>query len=453
MGGANSPLARWRPALTRLAGGREAWRSPASVPRPVLTGAFVAAAGFAAGMALISTNRLHQAWALYACASYGAGALAVLLWKRHGADLALALSLAGALLVPLYVMVTSQRRQPEVTVIATSAAMLVHHGTPYVGPATLAATHNPNIFDPYLPLMTAFGLPNALLGLHILTDPRVWFGLGFVLVFAVSLALAGVSDVTRWTGLVTASPVIAFTVVVGGTDVPVLACQCLGLALLWRRSRPLAAGVALGAAAAMKATAWPALAVALILVLARDGRRPAVRMLLSALAVVAAIVGPVAALWPRALVQNTIEFPLGLASVRSDASSPLPGHLLEQTGPVGHTVAVVLLCLTALGLAVYMVARPPRTVPAATSLLIIGLTAMVVLAPATRFGYFLYPLGLFAWLGISRYGCPPAAPPGAGPPSAAAVAPPPVVAPRVEAVGPRGGVRQPSGVAPVVAPE
>jgi hypothetical protein len=34
-----------------------------------------------------------------------------------------------------------------------------------------------------------------------------------------------------------------------------------------------------------------------------------------------------------------------------------------------------------------------------------------VLAPATRFGYFVYPVGLFAWLEVSRMGqAAPAAP-------------------------------------------
>jgi hypothetical protein len=36
---------------------------------------------------------------------------------------------------------------------------------------------------------------------------------------------------------------------------------------------------------------------------------------------------------------------------------------------------------------------------------------MFVLAPATRFGYFVYPVGLFAWLEVSRMGqAAPAAP-------------------------------------------
>jgi hypothetical protein len=291
-----------------------------------------------------------------------------------------------------------------VRVINKSASMLVHQGTPYVGPAALAAAHSPNVFDPYLPLMTVFGMPRALLGFSVLTDPRIWFMVGFLIVFATALLAVGVKDTVRWTVLVTASPVIAFSLAVGGTDVPVLACICLGLALLWREPHSMLAGLAFGVAAAMKATAWPALLVAVVLLATRDGKRAAWTLVWTALAVIAVIVGPVAVLWPRALVQNTVLFPLGLASIKSQAVSPLPGHLLVETGEAGHLAAVALLALACLGIVVSLVVRPPRTVPAATWRLVIGLSLLFVLAPATRFGYFLYPLGLLAWLGISWLG-------------------------------------------------
>jgi hypothetical protein len=289
--------------------------------------------------------------------------------------------------------------------------MLVQRGTPYPGPAMIAAAHSPNIFDPYLPALTAFGIPRVLLGFSAATDPRIWFAAGFVVAFAAALAVAGARDVVRWTALVTASPLIAFSLAVGGTDMPVLACLCLGFALLWRRPRPVLAGLALGAAAAMKATAWPALVVAVILLVARDGRRSAASMAATALVIVAAVVGPVAALGPRSLVQNTIAFPLGLTRVKSDAVSPLPGRLLAETGPTGHLIAVALLALAGLAVVASLAFRPPRSLPAATWRLIIALTAMFVLAPATRFGYFVYPVGLFAWLEVSRMGqAAPAAP-------------------------------------------
>jgi len=390
----------------RAAPRRADWPSPASIPRLWLTAAFAVSAGFAVILALATTYDAHRLWGVFAGCSYLLAAMAVLVWKSRGLDVALAISLAGALAAPMWLMAADRLQQPEVQVIDKSAAMLLSRGTPYPGPAMLAATHNPNVFDPYLPALTAFGIPRVLLGFSPVTDPRIWFGAGFVVVFGAALVLAGARDVARWTALVTASPVIALSLTVGGTDVPVLACMCLGLALLWRRPRPVAAGLALGVAAAMKATAWPALAVAAVLLLARDGRRAAVSMSATALLVVAAVVGPVAVAGPRSLVQNTIEFPLGLTRIKSAAVSPLPGRLLAETGHTGHLVAVALLALAGLAVIASLVTRPPRTVPAATWYLIIGLTAMFVLAPATRFGYFVYPVGLFAWLEVSLMGQP-----------------------------------------------
>jgi hypothetical protein len=42
--------------------------------------------------------------------------------------------------------------------------------------------------------------------------------------------------------------------------------------------------------------------------------------------------------------------------------------------------------------------------PSAVWRLIIGLTLMFLLAPATRFGYFIYPASLMLWLEISQLG-------------------------------------------------
>ena len=380
------------------------WPAMARVPRPLVVATFAASAVFAIIMALVTTYHAHRLWGVFAGCAYLLAAMAVLLWRSRGLDLALVISVVGALVAPMWLMAAERLQQPEVQVINRSAALLMHRGTPYPGPAVTAAAHSPNVFDPYLPALTAFGIPRVVLGFSALTDPRIWFGAAFVAAFGVALAIAGASDVVRWTALVTASPVIALSLTVGGTDLPVLACLCLGFALLWRRPRPVAAGLVLGAAAAMKATAWPALLVAVVLLAARDGRRAAVTLAATALAVVAAVVGPVAALGPRSLVQNTIAFPLGLASIKSEAVSPLPGRLLAETGPAGHLAAVALLALAGLAVLASLVFRPPRTVPAAIWRLIIGLTAMFVLAPATRFGYFVYPVGLLVWLEVSRMG-------------------------------------------------
>jgi hypothetical protein len=180
--------------------------------------------------------------------------------------------------------------------------------------------------------------------------------------------------------------------------------MCLGFALLWLRPRLVLAGVALGLASAAKATAWPAVIVAAVLIGQRDGRRQVLIFLGSALTACAAVVGPVAFLWPSALIDNTIMFPLGLAGATSAAASPLPGHALADTGHTGHIIAVALLVLACAVVAASLVVRPPRTVPSAVWRLIIGLTVMFTLAPATRFGYFIYPASLLLWLEISQLG-------------------------------------------------
>ena len=268
----------------------------------------------------------------------------------------------------------------------------------------LSHTRNPNAYDPYLPAMTAFGLLWAVAGPGPLADPRVWFGVAFVAVFALALRVAQAKDVARWTVFVTATPIIAFELAVGGTDVPIIALICLGFALMWQHPRPVLAGLAFGGAASMKATAWPAIVVAISLALARDGKRAAAVMTAVSLSVVAVLVGPFAGLQPESLVKNTILFPLGLASVTSQAVSPLPGHLIAQTGHTGRLFVIALLIVSGLAVLASLVVRPPRTVPAAAVRLVIGLILMFTLAPATRFGYFIYPGGILAWLIVSFAG-------------------------------------------------
>ena len=121
--------------------------------------------------------------------------------------------------------------------VATSAKELIQDGYPYPSTHVLAATTNPNQYNPYLPLMAVFGVPQALLGHGVLTDPRVWFGAVFLATFAVALRIAGARDSVRWALLLTASPIISFELCVGGTDVPMVAFMCLGFALLWREQR------------------------------------------------------------------------------------------------------------------------------------------------------------------------------------------------------------------------
>jgi hypothetical protein len=50
---------------------------------------------------------------------------------------------------------------------------------------------------------------------------------------------------------------------------------------------------------------------------------------------------------------------------------------------------------------VSLVVAPPRTPAQAAGRIALGLTALFMLSPATRFGYFIYPLALYAWAAVS----------------------------------------------------
>ncbi|HEX8930168.1 MAG TPA: hypothetical protein VGA45_14735, partial [Actinomycetota bacterium] len=209
------------------------------------------------------------------------------------------------------------------------------------------------------------------------------------------------------------------------TDPPVLALILLALALAARPAaspppaespRPgraawitgiTGSGVALGAACDLKSTAWLAVPVLAAMVAARDGARSAWRFV-AVVAVTAVVL--IAALAPAALVslrgadalvQNSVLFPLGLTRYKTPAESLLPGHLLTALGPAGHAASVGLLLAAGLGIAISLVVRPPRDVPAAAGRLAIGLTLMFLLGPQVRFGYFIYPLGLAGWLALA----------------------------------------------------
>jgi hypothetical protein len=355
---------------------------------------FAVSAVYAGVLAQTSSEPVHRLWGEIAACGYAVALLGVFL-----PGFAISAALIGGLVVPLTVLAVRHMRQPEVDVIARSASLLIHHGTPYESAAQLAATTDPNAYNPYLPVMALFGLPRAIFGDGLWSDPRVWFALVFIAAFYWALRIGGAADAWRWTALVTASPIVALELSAGGDDGPMVAFLCLGFAVLAARSRPAViwAGLALGLAAGMKATTWPALAVAFALIARRAGWRAATRFALVAVAVVVACVGPFLT-HPQALVDNTIKFPLGLAGISSAAASPLPGHLIAGLGHAGHTIVVVLLVLAAVGIAAILVIRPPATVARAVLLLAGAMTLMFLLAPSTRFGYFIYPGALVLWL-------------------------------------------------------
>jgi hypothetical protein len=370
-------------------------------------------AAYAAGVAVFSGAGLEHWWGTWAAGGYAVAAVisAVAAGRAWGARLAVAVSLAGALAGPALWLMTREPTPPDVAVVARSGVLLLHHGTPYLPVGALSGWL---AYTPYLPVMSLLGLPGAL-GVPGQTWPAL-IAATFLLLYATFLVTLAPADGGRRRaalGLAAfwlACPVMALPLTMGITDPPVIALTCLALALLARGGRAsragagrrdvVAAALVLGVACAMKYTAWPALAIIAVLVATRDGARSAVRFTATALAAAAALVAalaPAALRHPASILQNTVAYPLGLTQAKSPAQSPLPGHLLAVLGPGGHLAALTLLAAAGLAIAASLALAPPATPAAAARRLAIGLTALFLLSPATRFGYFIYPVSLYAW--------------------------------------------------------
>jgi Glycosyltransferase family 87 len=360
----------------------------------------------------VDTGHADRIWAIWAAAGYGVTTIILWLTRHKNVPLIMPLlvSLAGALAAPLTWLATRVEPTAEVKVIWQSAVLLLQHGTPYLPQGQLDTVLS---YNPYLPVMAVFGMPKALGATGLWGDPRVWLtavSVGLLwAAFTVAAPHRHCEDcrhgVLLSTVFLAASPVIAFPLAVGITDPPVLALMFLTLALIARPSGLYRAAAALGVAVAMKATAWPAVPVFTAMLAARDGAKRAWRFAAATLVIaggLAVVMAPAALANPYSFFQNTVLFPLGLTKHKTPAASPLPGHLLADTSMAGHWAAVGLLAAAGVAFVVWLIVRPPRDARAAAWRLAIGLTAMFTLAPATRWGYFVYPIGLVAWLLLTR---------------------------------------------------
>jgi hypothetical protein len=383
-----------------------------------------------------------QVWAIWASCGYAAAL--VIMW-RWSATAAVLISVALAVLAPLLWLSVAYQLEAGMQVIDRSAALLLHHGTPYFSSAQVTGWLS---YNPYLPVMTLAGLLSAAGVGGLAGNSGVWLAVGTVVPLAAAFWIAmpapadhhggrrdGLQarlrphhDALLATAIAVASPVIGLNLAVITTDPPVLAFMLLSLALAVPRAaaapraapapglaatggstvRAVSSGVALGVACDLKSTAWLAIPVLAVMFASRDGARAAWRFLaglvITAVVLIAAL-APAVLYRPSAavaLVQNSVLFPLGLTHYKTPAESLLPGHLLTDLGTAGHVLSVGLLLAAGLGVAISLVIRPPRDIPAAARRLAIGLALMFLLGPNVRFGYFIYPLGLLGWLALNR---------------------------------------------------
>jgi Glycosyltransferase family 87 len=360
----------------------------------------------------VDTGHADRTWAIWAAVGYGVTTLILWLTRHKNVPVIVPLlvALVGALVAPLMWLATRVAPTPEVRVISQSAVLLLQHGTPYLPPGQLDTWLS---YNPYMPVMAVFGLPKALGATGLLADPRVWLTAVSIALIWAAFTIAAPhrhcedcrGNVMLSTVFIAASPVIAFPLAVGITDPPVIALMFLTLALIARPSGLFRAAAALGVACAMKATAWPAVPVFTVMLAARDGVRKAWRFAAATIVIafgLSVLLAPAGLANPYAFLQNTVLFPLGLSKYKTPAASPLPGHLLADTGMAGHWAAVGLLVAAGVGFVVWLIIRPPRDARAAAWRLAIGLAIMFTLAPATRWGYFVYPIGLAGWLLLTR---------------------------------------------------
>ncbi|GAA5189184.1 glycosyltransferase 87 family protein [Rugosimonospora acidiphila] len=373
---------------------------------------------FAGFTALTATLPPHGAWGRIAIWGYAAATLLVIVqlagrrrWPRLAGTAArawlTALTWAATALLPLVIEAAQRasgrtdRAQEEVIVVEHGAQRLLDTGTPYLSHAAIAALPPDERllgYLPYQPGMVLLGLPRAIAGAAWWTDARVWFALVTAATVAGALFMlrragVGAPPLVRALQAATVVPVCTLTLAVGGDDLPVLGLCLLALAFAATRRYGLA-GVAVGVAGAMKLFAWP---VALVLLALAIVHRRGPRYALGAIGL------PVLSLIPAFLVnagaatENVIRFPLGKGLVQSPAESPFPGQLIAAHLPGGHTIATILLVLAGLAIAAWLLRRPPRDAFTAALVCAAGLLIAILLIPATRFGYLLYPIAYAVW--------------------------------------------------------
>lgn len=365
----------------------------------------------------------YRVWANFAVAGYGL-ALAHTIWltitARRGVRAAGALGSRWigigaiglfAMILPLGMLVirrltgvdwlstpVSWAAQPEVWVIERSAKLLLENGTPYVDVTALGRAVEVNDYTPYGPVMTVFGLPRALFGggpvADALTDARWMFALAAVACVLVSLKLLHWPKIpVSAAQLALACPLTALTWAVAGPDLAIVGLLVLSFALA-TSGRAVLSGLVLALVISAKLIVAPAAVVLGVLLLTRRGPRALVGYAAALVVTTLVLHVPVYLVDPKAFVEHVFRFPLGIGVIKSPAASPLPGHLIASLGPAGTAISFALLGIAAVVILVWLVRRPPEAGSDALLRMAVGLGALILLTPATRYGYLVYPLVL-----------------------------------------------------------
>jgi hypothetical protein len=379
---------------------------------------YAAGALFAGGVALFASIPLYAEIGRLTLGPYAAGALvaAAIATRSHRARLRARMWLAlgvlvGTLAVPLALEVTWRAHtgpglhaQSEAIVTEEAARALIRgddpYDTSYAGGPLSARPLATSTHFPYPPGMLLFGLPRAAGGDLPLADARVVFAVGTIVAGGLAMLVLGRVEPDRRLRILQVLVVLpagAFLLAAGGDDLPVIAMMLLATALA-AQDRPGWSGVAAGVAAVLKQTAWLLLPCLAVAIFRRMGPRAAIRFIVPAVALSAAVMLPFVVWNAHAFVENVVRFPLGLGQGHSAAETTTLGTLLLDRLPEHRTAATIgLVALVGAAGAILLLVHPPASAAEAAWRAGLLFLVAVALAPAARFAYLVYPANLLVW--------------------------------------------------------
>ena len=388
---------------------------------PVVSDAvlYFGAGVFALLMGLTSSEPAQWHWGYISVTGYFLAALILLIGSKWSntfslRKIVLIFLVIGVVVIPLSLETHWRQNngghgyaQPEVSVIERSANNVVKGTDPYTVDVKNGKVFNSirglptyESFFPYFPLMSVFGLPDAITHkIYGLTDARIVMSLLTIAIGLIALRLfrAKREQKIRLAQVLIVLPTGALFLATGGDDMPILALMLLGVVALQRKQIYVSA-VSIGIASAMKLTAWP-MALGALLTLRSEQYKGKWKQFVAlvALIVVAAIL-PFAVKAPHAFFANVFAFPLGLSGVTSPAASALPGHILASWWhPSRHILPAGTLLVGGYFAAKYLKTHWPLTLSKMLALLSASFFVLMCVSSTTRFGYVIYPLNFAIW--------------------------------------------------------
>jgi hypothetical protein len=356
---------------------------------------------------------LDRQWGAIALPGYAVGALGATLSSRRSASIRTRTLLAvgvfvAVAVVPLLVQADARiegQRAPvksDVLVVEEAAASLLDGRDPYSarfdGGLLRSWPEATRTHFPYLPATLAFGVPRAVFGASVWTDPRVLSLVVTLVVALPALAVARASAEGRLRAfqvllvLASGAPLV-FT---SGKELPILALL-LGSLVALDRDRNIVGGLAVGLAASAHQLAWAMLPFIAVAAWRRRVPPPHRAAMVVAGLTTVGLVAPFVAWNPAAFVEDAVRYPLGIDQPAGRLSIT-PGSILATSFPDARPWLVAALAL-ALSAVTITLARKARRGSAADIAEAAGmlLLAALVLAPRVRIAYFVFPLNLLVW--------------------------------------------------------